>query len=39
MKLQQKNMNPQKRQKKTRKGVIVVLTGFALVAIFAFVAL
>ncbi len=39
MRLQQENMTPHKRPQKTRQGVIVVLTGFALVAIFAFVAL
>jgi len=39
MKLQQKNTNRHKKPKPTRQGVIVVLTGFTLVAIFAFVAL
>ncbi len=35
----QKNMKPHEKSKQTRQGVIVVLTGFSLVAIFAFVAL
>jgi len=39
MRLQQENMNQSKRPRQARQGVIVLLTGFSLVAIFAFVAL
>jgi len=39
MRRQQKNLKWQEKTKQTRQGVIVVLTGFSLVAIFAFVAL
>ncbi len=39
MRIQQPNTQPRNRSPKQRRGIIVVLTGFALVAIFAFVAL
>jgi len=39
MRLQQENRNPRKKSNPPRRGVVVVLTGFTLVAIFAFMAL